>query len=421
MRFARFWTKSNNPRMRSGNNSNGRALLVFYAVMLAFGFGMGVVRNFITPYLKSLGIDESVIGVLVGLGAVGAMLVSLPGGRLADAFGPKSAIIAYVGSVTAITALFPVLALPLAAMSLYVMLGATNGLGLPSTTPYIYGATKASNRGKSMSWYMITFYLGGIVGPILGGFLADNYGMKTAFFASAIICAAGLATAFALPPGRPNHRRHEKRKPVLSVSDIKEMLAVRGFKGLVFRGIALQTVNGISITVLSIFILYHLGISKASAGLVFGLASVSGLLTTPLGGMLSDRIGRKYPVIIGCSIGAVCFALIPLAALAPQEMQFPLICILIATESAGFGLSNPSIMALMSETMPRGRIGTGMGVYYTIATLGWVAGAPVAGVLFKMNVAMPFVLGGIVTIASVLIFAYLVPETASKNTEALVK
>lgn len=398
------------------SSENGRALLVFNAAMVVFGFGTGIIFNFLAPYLKSLGISESVIGLLVSLGAFGAMLVSMPGGKLADHFGPKVAILIFIGAVCAISALFPVLAFPAAAMSLYVAYGATNGLNMPSTTPYIYGTTKASNRGKGMSLYMITTYLGGIVGPVLGGYLADNYGMRAAFIACAIVCAAAFIVATKLPHTAPPSVASVKaRRPVFNISDIMEMFKVKGFKGLVFRGVALQFLNGVSITVLSIFVLYHLGLSKQSAGLVFGIASIAGLLTTPLGGYISDKIGRKYPVIIGCSIGAMCFSLVPMALLASPETRFPIICALEALQSAGFALSNPSVMALMSETMPRDRIGTGMGVYYTIATIGWVAGAPIAGAIFEINPMMPFAIGGLVTIISVLIFIRFVPETSSNG------
>lgn len=383
--------------------------------MAIFGLGGGIVGNFITPYLKSLGVSESVIGFLVSAGALGAMLVSMPGGRLADALGPKSTIIIYMSSVSMLIALFPVLAFPAAAMAIYVMHSATRGLDMPSTTPYIYGTTKMHNRAKGMSFYMLTFYVGGIAGPVIGGYVADNIGMRYAFIASALVCAAALLSSLALPsPSSLNSAANAKR-PIFSISDIKEMFAVPGFKGLVFRGIALQVLNGISTTVFSIFIIYYLGLTKQSAGFVFGLASVAGLITTPIGGLLSDKIGRKIPVVIGCLVGAVCFSLVPLASAFPQEMRFPAICLLAAAQSAGFGLSNPSIMALMAETMPQGRIGTGMGVYYTVATIGWVAGAPIAGVLFEANPIMPFMLGGLVTLASVIIFVRFVPETSGKK------
>lgn len=80
MRFAMSWTRP---------DSGASSLLTFYAAMALVGLGGGIVSPFITQYLNTLGINDAVIGTLVVLGAMGAMLVSLPGGGLRTQPGRK--------------------------------------------------------------------------------------------------------------------------------------------------------------------------------------------------------------------------------------------------------------------------------------------------------------------------------------------
>lgn len=384
--------------------------------MFVFGIGASVVSDFIIPYLNfDLGIDESVIGLLVSAGYVFSMLIAYPGGRIADGHGPKPVIIIMVSMVFAATLLMPVFSTPYPAMAIYVALSAAFGLEMPSTTPYVHRITSASNRGIVMSVYMLSAYAGSIIGPPIGGFVSDAIGIRPLFFISAAICAASIPVLLLLPPMK-SETDGEGRRRMLDFKDIKETLAVRGVPALILRGVTIQMVNGITMTVLSIFLITRLSLPLGLVGIIFGSSSVLGLIATPFGGKLSDRIGRKYPVIVGTSIGAFCFGLTPLALLVPgAEAKFALSLALYGLNGAAFGLSSPSLMALMSETMLEKKIGTGMGVYYSIATLGAVIGAPLAGILYKTHPALPFAAGGVTLLAAQIAFAYMVPETSGAD------
>ncbi|MGE6661608.1 MFS transporter [Pseudomonas sp. NPDC077408] len=71
--------------------------------------------------------------------------------------------------------------------------------------------------------------------------------------------------------------------------------------------------NGLPLAVLPSFVLNDLGFGTVLAGIVIGTQYVSTLLSRPLAGVLADRFGAKWAVIVGLAGLAVCGVLTTLA------------------------------------------------------------------------------------------------------------
>jgi len=67
--------------------------------------------------------------------------------------------------------------------------------------------------------YAISTLVGGIIGPLAGGFLADRFGLATTLWMSAGMAAAAAAASAAIVAGTPTARRRPRaEKEILLTS-----------------------------------------------------------------------------------------------------------------------------------------------------------------------------------------------------------
>jgi len=59
-------------------------------------------------------------------------------------------------------------------------------------------------RGTTMGVYSVVISLGTVIGPLLGGYLLDRYGLSSLFYVGLLILITALALAIAI--ARPNLR-----------------------------------------------------------------------------------------------------------------------------------------------------------------------------------------------------------------------
>src|SRR2546430_6886015 len=100
------------------------------------------------------------------------------------------------------------------------------------------------------------------------------------------------------------------------------------------------------------------GVSLGDAGFIVSLAIWVTILSVPLGGVLTDRLGRPTLVIVAGSVAA------GLATLLLPVLPHPL----LAFSLLGFltGAAPGAVMALLPKTVAPERLATAFGVYYTV-------------------------------------------------------
>ena len=130
------------------------------------------------------------------------------------------------------------------------------------------------------------------------------------------------------------------------------------------------------------------GGTAQTAGLVLLGISGMGAIAAPFGGRLSDRIGRRRPVILGSLCLTAGLVLLWLFATGAPPLA---IGVMLGVVGTGLGFAGSPRQAAAMDAVPGDRVGMAAGTYYTGRYLGGVLGASLAGV----------VLGATVTAASV--------------------
>jgi DHA1 family tetracycline resistance protein-like MFS transporter len=108
-------------------------------------------------------------------------------------------------------------------------------------------------------------------------------------------------------------------------------------------------------------------------------------------GRLVARYGEKRLLIAGCAMVGISLGLVPLAG---WTGSFPFFLVTMFLLAAGSGICSPSASSLLSRATSAGSQGHVMGVGQSLGALGRVLGPAMAGALFQISAASPFLLGG---------------------------
>ena len=137
------------------------------------------------------------------------------------------------------------------------------------------------------------------------------------------------------------------------------------------------------------------GTPLADAGRVVSLAIWVTMLSVPLGGLITDKLGRPTLLIVtGSLVAAGTVLLIPV--LAHAGLAFCLVGLAIGAPPGG-------LMALLPRALPPERLATGFGVFYTIFYVMMAATQPAAGLVRDVvgDPAAPIVFAAAVMAATV--------------------
>jgi MFS family permease len=333
-------------------------------------------------YLESLGATVQQVGLFFTLQVILAICFRILGGWISDHMGRLPTIaLGGVFGMGAITGYTVAPTWEWAAVG--ALMGAVgSSLVGPSFQAYI---AEQAPEGKLNSTYGLIsglFLICAIIGPPVGGYMADHYGFKAMMWVATGIfyVAAGLRVWMA----RGSRFEVKNLQPALLARDLRLML------GLLFAGGLLTwlfLIDGLSDSGFEVafpflpnYITEVRDLPKTAYGGLLALMSlVSALAMWPCG-RLADRIGERFAIALGMLIASG----IMLSIILTQGST-----IFIAA-FAMFGLSQafvgPAFSGLISKAVPKGSLGITWGVFMT--ALGVLAiPAPTIGGLLYDNVA----------------------------------
>ncbi|WJK34723.1 MFS transporter [Solwaraspora sp. WMMA2065] len=128
------------------------------------------------------------------------------------------------------------------------------------------------------------------------------------------------------------------------------------------------------------FLVYQLGGGGRELGMLVAGYGVCRLATTPLGGILSDRIG-PWRVMLISDLSRVVFTAGIVAAAVAGDPSVPVIAVLVAGTGLGAGLFQPAAYAITPRLLPADQLQAGNGLHSTASFTAGMIGPGVAGLV----------------------------------------
>ena len=331
-------------------------------------------------YLQDLGVSDPfrlklLTGLLQALPSVSLVFFSPIWGSLADNYGRKPMLLRALFGGVLIMMLQGLVTAPWQLLALRTLQGCITGT-IAAATILVASVAPQEDVGYALGLLQMAIFLGGSLGPLFGGVIADLFGRRVNFFATSVLLLA--AAVIVTRCAKDNFKPPANRKSILEsmVPDFRPLASSRALLSL-FAVIAADQVAG---SILSPFLpLIIQGLSAGSArvgsttGLILGLGAVSSALAAFTIGKVSYRMGYKRTLVI-CMVGASVFMIPQAFARSPLQLLF------LRIASCFFvGGNLPSANALIAQRTVPGKQGSIYGLSSAIAS-GSNALGPVIGV-----------------------------------------
>lgn len=273
-----------------------RDLKIVSAAMLAWGIGEGMFFIFQPLYIQQLGADPIMIGVILGINGLVMSVSQIPAGYLADKIGRRPLMwFSWICGLVAawVMGLAPSLGFYVVGLLLY---GLTSSVMAPLNT-YVQGARGKWSVGRAVSFVSATYNVGGILGPIMGGIVAETINLRAVYYAAGVLFAVSTVIILFI-----------KKQP------IEDMTVIEGDVNLLRNRQFLSILAVISVVMLAVtlpqpltanFLQNQRGLSLGRIGQLGSLGALGSVLMMLIFGNLSA--GRA--MIIG-QVGIMLFSLL---------------------------------------------------------------------------------------------------------------
>jgi len=240
--------------------------------------------------------------------------------------------------------------------------GVGSALYMTAGITWVAQVTAGKNRGRYMSMYTGLVLAGTIFGPTIGGYAAARFGLNAPFFAWAVLGVAGLIATI------PLKEPADSSQAAIHIEDVVSVFKNRPFMLVNCAVLALFFLRiGVRSTLVPLYASLNLGLSEDRIGILLTVAAVATVACTFPAGWLSDRVGRKRPVMACLFLSGIVVLFIP------SQGNLTDLMIVMAFYGLASGLQG-SMAAWPADVAPKGKLGTSMGVYRVMGDAGMFFG-----------------------------------------------
>jgi DHA1 family multidrug resistance protein-like MFS transporter len=342
----------------------------------------------LNPFSASVGTPDWGSGFVSSASTIPGILVSLPAASLSDIFGRRRFLL-LAGFVFASA---PFLYLLITAWWQLILVRFYHGFATAIFVPVAEASVAElfpTKRGERISLFTAATYVGRLIAPLLGAYIlvVTNSGLPYKNFHE-LYLAVGVAGITAFIMGLPF--LVERRQPTpASQKNAKEVVEhmFHGWRTVVKNNSALVVslvqasqyyaygAFEFYLTGYLLFLNYSLLIPGFVGTCIIGVA----IFVRPYMGWVSDKVGRRIPIVVGCVISALPLVFIPFVT------DFTVLILLAIVYGFGFATVTASTSALISELVPRELVGTSMGFLDMTMDIGQTLGPIISGFILATS------------------------------------
>ena len=404
-----------------------RVNLAQFVLLATITFGVGLVvgsERVVVPVLArqdfAVASFVATLAFIVSFGFVKAAL-NLVAGRLADQYGRKGLLIA--GWLVAFPIPFLIIFAPSWGWIVVanLLLGVNQGLAWTMTVTSKIDLVGPRNRGFALGINEFSGYAGVSVGGFLSGLLGGIYGLRVAPFLFVlgvilVMTFVSLLVRETLPFAHleTQTRRVAQQQGETAASPSRPCLATifalttwgdRSLAAASQAGLIEKFTDTLAWGLFPLYFASH-GLSPVSIGALVATYTGTWAILQIYTGHLTDRIGRKWPIVGGLWIAALGIAVVAVSSILFWWLVGALLM------GIGMALLYPTLLAVVSDVAAPQWRATSLGVYRLWRDSGYAFGAlAIGGIADAFGLLAGFWFAAALMAVSGLIVALLMYET----------
>jgi len=352
--------------------SRERSLLLLMVTQLSTGFSMGIIEPILSLYVRSRGLTIMEVGLLGTASMLGWFVFEPIMGVVADSVRKRTMMMVAIVGATVISAMYPFAT----TMTHFALLGFARSSVMSAYSIPVKALMAellpSQDRGRAYGRIMTVVSLGGMVAPLIGGFISQASGYLVPFYASAAVGLVGLAAIMAM---RHDDTPQEGGAALRGWKSIltEPVLSVFSVRGFFFVN------SGFSSSFLPIYLnespLFNA--SESQIGAFFTLVRLSGAVSRSTIGDLCDRLGNR--LMIAASVAALGVSYGALLIGGGVWVMYAVALV----QGVSIAAADTGMMLHLISVMPAGRTGVVMGMYSEAENIGGLISTPTLGYIYE--------------------------------------
>ncbi|MFJ7510360.1 MFS transporter [Peribacillus simplex] len=368
-------------------------IILLSNIFIAF-LGIGLIIPVMPSFMNIMHLSGSTMGYLVAVFAVSQLVMSPFAGRWVDRYGRKKIIIIGLFLFGVSELIFGVGTNVSVFYLSRILGGISAAFIMPGVTAYVADITSVKERPKAMGYISAAISLGFIIGPGIGGFIAE-YGIRLPFFlAAAIAFLACLSSIFILKEPLTKEQLAKvsaNTKQTNFIGDLKRSLNPLYFIAFI---IVFVLAFGLSAyeTVFSLFSDHKFGFTPKDIAIIITISSIFGVVVQVfMFGKLVDVLGEKKLIQLCLIVGAI------FAVASTMISSFLAVLVVTCFIFLAFDLLRPALTTFLSKAAGKEQ-GFVAGMNSTYTSLGNIAGPSMGGLLFDVNINYPYLFAAVIIV-----------------------
>jgi len=255
------------------------------------------------PFIRDdFALNYTQAGLVVSVFSLSYGISQLPAGWLADRIGPRIMITVGICGVALVGFLIGLSQTYIMLIVLLALMGVAGGGYHPSAAPMISASVEPRNRGRALGFHLIGGSGSYFLAPLIAAAAAATWGWRGSFIGLAVPTMIFGITFYVLLGRRAkmsttqqtttNHHDETSSPPGYLRRLVIFMILTTFTQAVTFSAVAF----------IPLFLVDHFGVGEGTAAAFLSIIYSAGLWASPLGGYLSDRLGRVPVTLAACLI-----------------------------------------------------------------------------------------------------------------------
>ncbi len=374
-----------------------KLFILMINMFIAIG-SFGIIIPILPAYLISIGQGGTAAGLMIAIFAGAQFIMSPIAGKWTDQYGRRKMIIFGLSGLALSMFIF-YFSNSVGILYLSRVIGGIGAaLLIPAIFAYVADITTLEQRAKGNSYISAAMSLGIVIGPGIGGFLAD-YGLKMPLLVSAIVGV--VAVIFSVIVLKESKDLEMAASGPVDDSMLKKL--TQSVRKPYFIPLIIVLVMSFGLMAYeSIIGLYLDNAFKATPQEIAVMVTVSGIISVIVQLFVVDRLvsllgeGKVMNIFLAVAAAGFLFSMF-----ASSYVLFFIVTLIIFMATS---ILRPVLNTLISK-LAGDEQGFAMGMNNAYMSIGNVLGPLIAGLIYDVHIIYPFLLGLIVLVVTLFVSA----------------